>query len=190
LSALRAALQALPGLTLCASCAAKPAPVPVARPALVQAPASPSGGGERASCPRVERALRMWTGFLVDVPSEALVRALDVVVPIQVALGELFCAPAHADCRPSELQAIDLTDEHANVAHVRVHLARTDGMRELPLTFQVQNEAWIAQPKSLAQYLALCRVDPESKGAGPRASQTSKRAGPRASNTTTKAAPE
>jgi hypothetical protein len=101
----------------------------------------------------------MWTGFLVDVPSEALVRALDVVVPIQVALGELFCAPAHADCRPSALQAIDLTDEHAKVARLRVHLTRADGTRELPLTFQVQDEDWIAQPASLAEYLAACRLE-------------------------------
>jgi hypothetical protein len=159
LSALRAALQALAGLSLCSGCTAKPAPVPTARSALVQAPASPSGGGERASCPRVERAVRMWTGFLVDVPSDALVRALDVVVPLQVALGELFCAPAHADCRPSILQAIDLADEHAKVAHVRVHLTRADGVRELPLTFQVQDEHWIAQPASLAEYLAACRLE-------------------------------
>jgi hypothetical protein len=159
LSALRAALQALAGLSLCSGCTATPAPVPTARSALVQAPDGPSGGGERASCPPVARAVRMWTGFLIDVPSEALVRALDVVVPIQAALGKLFCAPAHADCRPSVLQAIDLADEHVQVAHVRVHLIRADGVRELPLTFRVQDEDWIAQPASFAQYLASCRLE-------------------------------
>jgi hypothetical protein len=100
----------------------------------------------------------MWTGFMVDVPSEALVRALDVVVPIQSALGQLFCAPAYVDCRPSALQAIDLTDEHATVAHLRVQLTRPDGTRELPLTFQLQDEGWIAQQDSLARYLDSCRL--------------------------------
>ncbi len=162
-------------MLLCVGCAAKPAPAPVANAAAVPTASGTNSGAEHASCPRVERARRMWTGFLVDVPSEAMVRALDAVVPIQIALGELFCAPERADCRPSELQAIDLTDEHANVAHLRVLLLRGGGGRELSLTLQAQveargstnertNETWSAQPESLAQYLALCRQGPVADG--------------------------
>lgn len=99
----------------------------------------------------------MWTGFLVDVPSEALVRALDVVVPIQVALGELFCAEASLDCRPATLMAIDLTDASASEARLRLTLARAGVERELPLTLVAQGESWQAEPNSLAQYFALCR---------------------------------
>ena len=173
MSGRRAASCALATLLLIMGCATKAAPGPSAAPVAVAA--GPDSAAERASCPRVERAPRLWTGFLVEVPSEAMVRALDAVVPIQIALGELFCAPERADCRPSELLAIDLTDEHANVAQLRLLLAPADGHSPLSLTLRAQDQTWRAEAESLAQYLALCR--------------DSKRAPPR-EPTTTKAAPE
>lgn len=153
------ALAAL--LLSCTGCVAKPAPAPGAVPVVTTRVAR--SGAEGTTCPRVERAQRLWTGFLVDVPGEAMVRALDVVVPIQIALGALFCAPERADCRPCALQAIDLTDARADVARLRVLLARHDGARELSLTLQAQNETWSAQPESLARYLAQCRQGPSAE---------------------------
>jgi hypothetical protein len=104
----------------------------------------------------------MWSGFLVDVPREALVQALDVVVPIQVALGTLFCAPEAHDCRPSALLAIDLTDAQASEARVRVQLER-GSTRELPLTLHLSAAGWRADPGSLSSYLEQCRRPEEAK---------------------------
>lgn len=108
-----------------------------------------------APCPRVERAKPMWSGFLVDVPSAAMVHALDSVVPIQITLGNTFCAESLRDCRPLELTAIDLTDEYAKEAHVRVRLTRDAG--ELGLVLRKVEDAWRADPASLSDYLARCR---------------------------------
>jgi hypothetical protein len=159
-------LCALAVLGPCLGCAAKIAPETVHERA--PAPRQESEGNER-SCPRVERARRMWSGFLVDVPNEVIGRALDVVVPIQAALGQTFCAPLLRDCRPATLLSVELTDARANEALLRVELESALGMRELPLKMSVdahdsareQNsygaESWRAEPASLAEYLAACR---------------------------------
>jgi hypothetical protein len=117
-----------------------------------------SVGAETASCPRVERGARMWSGFLVDVPSETMARALEVVVPIQVALGNTFCQGDNQDCRPSTLLAIDLVDAEASEARVRVRLEREGTPRELPLIFHPSAGTWLVEPVSLTSYLELCRA--------------------------------
>jgi hypothetical protein len=160
LSAARGRVCALVALIACAGSGAKVAP---------KAPPAPAAQGEGSGaepdiCPRVERAKRMWSGFLVDVPSEAMVQALDVVVPIQVALGKIFCAEQLHDCRPSALIAIELTDAAASEAQVRVRLDRPAGARELPLVLhpvapaQEGEAAWRSEPASLADYLTRCRA--------------------------------
>jgi hypothetical protein len=149
------------------------------QPALNPAPAA---GGD-STCPRVERAARMWSGFLVDVPNEAMVQALDVVVPIQVALGETFCPPARSDCRPSRLLAVELTDANADEAHVRSALERAGATHELSLILRrglpreelapssalptpAEPSTWRPDPDSLAEYLRRCRA--ETAKAAPR----------------------
>jgi len=102
----------------------------------------------------------MYSGFAEEVPitSEQLILALDVVVPIQAALGELFCAPTLLLCRPTQLLQIELTNPRASRARVRVALGETPSPRELDLTLVRDSEAepWRTEPASFSAYLSQC----------------------------------
>jgi hypothetical protein len=107
------------------------------------------------SCPRLPRAARTWTGFAVDVPSQAMHLALDALVPIQTELGALFCGPERAPCRPVALVSIELADASARSARVEL-----DTGREAPGFLQLHelNGSWRAESESLEAFLSACRA--------------------------------
>jgi hypothetical protein len=111
-------------------------------------------------CPRVERAARISTGYAGwarDIPSEDMVLALEVVVPIQERLGALFCAAELAACRPLQLLGIELADARPSSALVRLQGVAHAPDRELQLRLWWSNQTWQPDAASLDAYLAGCR---------------------------------
>ena len=132
------------------------------QPAMAQQATPPAASVTRAEpaaplCPRLPRAARTWTGFAADVPATApLHLTLDVLVPIQAALGALFCGAEHAPCRPAALNSVELTNASANAARVELDLG--SGVTPLMLALREENGAWRAEPESLAAFMASCRA--------------------------------
>jgi hypothetical protein len=100
----------------------------------------------------------MYSGFAEEVPvsSEQLILALDVVVPIQDALGELFCRPVAA-CLPARLVHIELLNQEASRARVRVSLGESAIPRELSLVLaRVGGERWDVEQPAHSSLEELC----------------------------------
>jgi hypothetical protein len=136
-----------------------------ARPSAAGAPTSPASSvaaqpapPHATACPRVERAARIFTGFADDAQDVDLVLALDVVVPIQEALGVVFCTPAQQACRPATLMRIELVDSIPTAALLRLGLGSGPTRRELELRLLWSAGAWKPEAASLASYLTSCRT--------------------------------
>jgi hypothetical protein len=100
----------------------------------------------------------MYSGFAESVPQEQLEGhmhvVLDVIVPIQEALGRLFCAPERQGCKPSTLLHIEVANIQASDAQVTLTM-RDASTRKLWLS-QVSEDDWRANEQSLHQLLATC----------------------------------
>lgn len=157
-SQVRLGARALSALVIaaCGNAPRPPASPEVQRPPLRPAAAAAQPGRTetaRPSCPRLPRAARTWTGFAVDVPSGAMHLALDALVPIQEALGSLFCGPERAPCRPAALLSVDLADASASAAQVQLDVGAAEPRS---LLLRSENGSWQAEPASLAAFLAAC----------------------------------
>jgi hypothetical protein len=107
-------------------------------------------------CPRLARAPRIWTGFAVDVPSNVMHLALDVLAPIQEALGGLFCTRERAACRPAALLSVVLADASASSAQVEVETSAAAGGKPAVLSMRELQEQWHVEPESLRAFLTGC----------------------------------
>lgn len=119
---------------------------------------APAALEPRVDCGRVPRAARIYTGFTQDVPPEQMYVALEVIRPLEDRLGELFCAPEHADCRPPHLTNIELADALPSSARVSLEggPAWPGTTHELVLSYVA--ERWEPEPSSLAEILRPCRA--------------------------------
>jgi hypothetical protein len=147
-------MRALGALTL-AACSATQTPAAHVKQAAPAAPAAQAAPPTPApSCPRLARAPRTWTGFAVDVPGRSMYIALDALVPIQEALGALFCGPEREPCRPAALLSVELADESARAARVELDVGEAGAPRALSL--RALGESWEVEPESLAAFMAAC----------------------------------
>ncbi len=103
----------------------------------------------------------MWTGYAMEITNvEEMALLLDVVVPLQVRLGELFCTAEIADCRPSELLSIELADARPSSARLLLTRYEHGTRHDIGLTLLFLGGRWVLEPNSLAQYLVTCRAAP------------------------------
>lgn len=111
----------------------------------------------------------MYSGFAdqVAVDSEQLITALDVVVPIQIALGELFCRNVSPACLPAQLLHIELLDAEGTRARALVSIGSEATQGELGLRVvratEREPEHWSVEEPSLRGFAATC----SSSGARP-----------------------
>lgn len=108
------------------------------------------------ACPKLPRAPRIWTGFAIDVPSGAMHLALDVMAPIQEALGAVFCTRERALCRPSALLSIVLADASASSAQVEVKTSVAAGGQPAILSMLELEGQWQVEPENLRAFLTGC----------------------------------
>ena len=107
-------------------------------------------------CPRLPRGKRIWTGFTGEVSDADMHVALDVIRPIEAALGEAFCAPEHARCRPHHFTRIELSDALPSSARVRLTYDADASEGSLELVMLFQDGAFVPERESLAIILAPC----------------------------------
>lgn len=106
----------------------------------------------------------MYSGFAesVAITSEQLILALDVIVPIQTALGELFCEDVAPACLPAQLVHIELLNAEATRARIRVSIGDRTTSRELSLLLARAGggERWGVETPLSAQELCAGPVGP------------------------------
>lgn len=100
----------------------------------------------------------MYSGFAESIPQAQLAGhmhvVLDVIVPIQEALGLLFCTGERAQCKPAVLLSIEVADIAATLARVKVQA--TDGSERELLMQSAREDEWRADVDSLASFIAAC----------------------------------
>lgn len=143
------AARFLPGLALgpLLGCAVTPQVAP---------PPPPPPVAPAPACARVPRAARIYTGFAQDVPPDRMYVALDAIRPLEQRLGELFCAPELAPCRPQHLLNIELADALPSQARVTLEGGALAAGRAQELVLRNVNERWEPDPDSLAALVAPC----------------------------------
>lgn len=107
-------------------------------------------------CPRLTRGKRIWTGFKEDVPREHLHLALDVIRPLEDRLGEVFCAPEHAPCRPLHFTSIVLADVLPSAARITLEGGAAAPGQTFELDMLYVQDSWQPEPAGLAVLLAPC----------------------------------
>jgi len=115
----------------------------------------------------VKSAKRIYTGFKQDVAPERMHIALDVIGPFEERLGELFCAPEHAPCRPAHLTEIELADALPSAARVTVEGGPATAGQRHQLVLLYIDERWQPEPSSLRAILLPCQPGPENERAAP-----------------------